>query len=169
MTTNMSRRPKIIIELTLTDKVIEILGWLALAILWTLTLLAFTDLPETIPTHYNGAGLVDNYGDKSTIFILPIIGTLIFVLMTILNRFPHIFNYPTIITAENAEKQYILATRLIRYLKFAIVVIFLVIALMTIWTTNNKSEGLGPWFLPLFLGLVFIPVIVFIIKSVKTK
>jgi len=165
----MEERPKVKIELSTIDKVIEVLGWLALITLWGLIVLNYSNLPETIPTHYNGLGQVDSYGNKTTIFMLPVIGTILFVGMSILNKYPHIFNYPTNITADNARQQYTNATRMIRYLKFAIALIFSLKVFKTLQTATGKSGGLGTWFLPLELGLIFIPAIFYLIKSFKMR
>jgi len=100
---------------------------------------------------------------------LPLIATVLFVGLTFLNKFPHIFNYPTNITPHNALRQYTNATRMIRYLKLVIVVIFGLIAFKTIQNGNGEANGLGIWVLPLTLGLIFIPLIYFVIKSFKTK
>ncbi len=163
----MEVRPKIKIERTPTDNILEIMGWVALAGLWILTLVNYSDLPDTIPTHFNGAGKVDNYGGKATLFMLPIIATLAYIGLTVLNNYPHIFNYPTKLTAENALRQYTSATRMIRYLKFVIVLVFSLIVFMTLRTAAGESEGLGAWFLPFTLGLIFIPLGIFVIQSFR--
>jgi hypothetical protein len=61
--------------------------------------------------------------------------------------------------------QYTNATKLVRYLKFSIVVIFGLIVLQTIRKVNGEADGLGEWFLSLTLGLIFIPMGYFIFKS----
>jgi uncharacterized membrane protein len=165
----MNTRPKLSITLMPIDKAIEMLGWLTFVTLWVLTVFNYSSLPDIIPTHFNAAGHADSYGSKGTIFILPIIGTIIFIGLSILNMFPQIFNYPTNITDENALRQYTNATRMIRYLKFAIALIFSVIVFMTSQAAEDKSKGLGIWFLPVMLALIFIPLVFFIIKLVKSK
>lgn len=164
----MNERPKIKLGLTTIDKTFEILGWISIFAIWVLTITNYTNLPDTIPIHYNGAGQADGFGGKGNILILPLIATVLFAGLTILNKFPHVFNYPTNITAENALRQYTNATRLIRYLKFIIVVIFGLIALQTIRNVNGQTNGPAFWFLPLTLGLIFIPLTYFVIKSFKT-
>ncbi len=165
----MSERPKLKLELTTFDKILEILGWASILVIWVLTITNYTNLPDTIPIHYNGAGQADGFGGKTTILTLPLIATVLFIGLTILNKFPHIFNYPTNITPDNALRQYTNATRLIRYLKFIIVVIFGLIALKTIQNANGQEDGLGIWFLPVTLGLIFIPMIYYIVKSFKRQ
>ena len=165
----MEERPKIKLELTAADKIFEIIGWLLIIVIWGLTIANYSNLPETIPTHYNGAGQADGFGGKATILTLPIIATILFIGLTVLNQFPHVFNYPTNITQDNAFRQYTNATRLIRYLKLVVVFIFVLIVYKTIQHANGKADGLGVWFLPLTMGLIFIPLIYFVSKSFKAK
>lgn len=151
--------------MTVTDKVIELIGWLLLLTIWVLTITSYSNLPDTIPMHYNAAGQIDGFGKKVQILTLPFVATVFFVGMIILNRFPHIFNYPTRINKDNALRQYTIMTRMTRYLKLAFVFIF---GLLTCKTIQN-SDGLGRWFLPLTMGLLLIPMTYFIIKSLKAK
>jgi hypothetical protein len=73
----------------------------------------------------------------------------------------------TKITEENSQRQYTIATRMYRFLKLAILVIFSSIVLFTYLTTIGVTNGLGFWFLPLTEGLLLIPAIIGIIKSLK--
>ena len=100
---------------------------------------------------------------------MPIISTFLFIGLTVLNKFPHAFNYPTNISEKNAYRHYTNATRLIRYLKLIIVFIFGLIAFKTIQTAEGKADGLGLWFLPLTMVLIFIPITYFTIKSFNEK
>jgi len=169
ITETMGERQKLKLELTTFDKILEILGWISILAILALTITNYTNLPDTIPIHYNDAGQADGFGGKATILTLPIIATVLFIGLTILNKFPHIFNYPTKKTHDNALRQYTNATILIRYLKLIIVVIFGLIAFKTIQNANGETDGLGRWFLPLTLGLIFIPLTYYIIKTLKTK
>src|ERR1700722_9506305 len=114
---NKSERPVIKIELTTADKMAEVIGVLVLVTFWAVTLFYYSKLPDTIPTHYNISGQADDHGSKTTILLLPVVGTILFLALTFVNRFPRSFNYPTPITAENAKSQYTTATRLLRYMK----------------------------------------------------
>ena len=162
-------RPKITLIPTTADKLVELLGWLILLALWGLTISHFSTLPDTIPTHFNASGEADGFGSKASIIGLPVIASLLFVGLTVLNRYPHIFNYPTAITEDNALRLYTLAMRMLRYLKLVLVLVFGGIEFMTIQHATRKAAGLGAWFLPLTLVLIFIPLIYFVIKSIKEK
>jgi uncharacterized membrane protein len=147
-------KPQLKIKLQTTDKFIECISWVALIFLWLIVIVSFKNLPNTIATHFNIAGTADNYGKKQMIFILPALATIIFAGLTILNNLPHLFNYPTTITNTNAYEQYTYATRLIRYLKLIVVVIFACIVFIII----NHASGitvLGSWFFALINNTYF--------------
>ena len=165
----MNKRPKIKLQLKQTDKILEIVGWVSVFGIWALTLTNYSILPEIIPIHFNGVGKADGFGNKTHIFVLPIISTLLFIGLTTLNKHPHIFNYPSQITKENAVDQYTNATRMMRVLKLVIVLLFGLIVFKTIQNVNGHAGGLGTWFLPLTMGMIFIPILYFLIKSLKQK
>ena len=164
-----SNRPKLKIRLTTIDKIVEISGWVLLVSLWLITSLSYSHLQAIIPIHYNASGNADGFGDKLNIFILPFITTILFVGLTILNKYPHLFNYPKEINASNALTQYTAATRLIRFLKLSIVVINQYTIIKTITSLNSKNSSLGNWFLPFTIGLIFIPIIYFIVRSYRKR
>ena len=163
----MSPRPKINIQLSGLDRIFESLSWLILGFMWVYTFLNYSSLPEKIPIHFNGSGVADDYGTKATIFLFTGIGTLIFIGLTILNKYPHSYNYLEKITEENALTKYTQATKMVRSLKLSITVILFFSVYEICLIANGKSEGFGLWFLPIALGLVLLPVIIFVIKSLK--
>ena len=165
----MNKRPRIKLQLNQTDKILEVVGWVSVFGIWALPLINYFDLPEIIPIHFNGAGKADGFGNKTHIFVLPIISTLLFIGLTILNKHPHIFNYPSQITKENAVHQYTNATRMMRVLKLVIVLLFGLIIFKTIENVNGNADGLGTWFLPFTIGLFISLTIYFLIISMKDK
>jgi uncharacterized membrane protein len=163
----MENRPKIKLHKTKIDQTIDVFTWLLLLFLCIYTIIEYSNLPNTIPIHFNSSGKADGFGNKSTILTIPIIVVFLTIMMSLVSKFPHQFNYPNKITPENALRQYKLATNLIRYLKLAIVFIFSLITVSTIWIANGKKTGLGVWFLPISVGIIFTLIILFIIQSKK--
>jgi uncharacterized membrane protein len=135
----MNKRPRIKPKLTAADKTFEVLGWSSTVALLTFTIISYANLADTIPIHYNGSGQADGFGRKENIFVLPSVATFLFIGLTILNNFPHVFNYPITITTDNAVRHYTNATRLLRALKLIIVVIFGWIVLKTVNNENGKK------------------------------
>lgn len=165
----MEQRPKIKPELTTSDRFLEALSVITLVGLWALVIYAFSVLPETIPIHFDFKGQPDDYGSKASILFLPILSTLLFVGLTIINRYPHIFNYPVKITEENALRQYANATRMIRLLKLIVLFVFLTIEFFVIQTALGASAGLAIWFLPFTLTIIYLPMGYYIVRSYRQK
>jgi len=155
-------------HLTKADKFIEILGWALVFTVWFFTIASYSGLPETIPIHYSFSGEADAFGGKGNIFTSPLVATIFFTGLTILNKFPKLFNYPNNISSEDARRLYRNASRLIRYLKLFLVIIFGLGSFQTIRIAIGQSSELGVWFLPLTLGLIFLPIIYFLIKGSRT-
>ena len=130
----MHTRPRLEIVCTGLDRTLEWVGRVVLLAMWTMTALFFVKLPDIIPIHYNAAGDPDGYGAKWTFLILPILATGIYLGLTRLNKSPHLFNYSTDITQENALEHYTRATRMLRFVKVSIVVVFSLVMLLTYFT-----------------------------------
>ena len=165
----METRPKIKLQLSFFDRALETAGLIGLVILWGLTTFAYFNLPNTIPIHFGISGKPDNYGSKATLYVMPVLGTIIFYGLTILNKHPDIFNYMMPITEENAPRQYGYATRTLRFLKCSIMVTLNLVVLFAFLNVIGKIEGIGAWFLPFILGLILIPTAYYIFKALKTK
>jgi uncharacterized membrane protein len=165
----MEKRPFLKVELSTSDKMIELAGWFCLACLWIICLAAYDELPEIIPTHFNISMEVNDYGSKMTILFLPVIATLAFLGLTELNRHPHIFNFPVKITSENALYQYTNATRMLRCLKLIIAFVSGLAVLLIYQAASGKTEWMGSWLMMVVLGVIILPLIYFIIKALNRR
>ncbi|MBK9486965.1 MAG: DUF1648 domain-containing protein [Chitinophagaceae bacterium] len=165
----MEARPKIKINLTQFDKVLEIGGIILLVIMWTLAAFNYYQSSDTVPIHFNLSGQPDGYGSKMTHLLLPIIPTLIYFGLMQLNKYPHIFNYMTKITEENAKRQYTIATRMIRILKISLVLIFTIDILSALLMTFGVVNGLGAWSFPVTILILAVPTLYLIFQSLNKK
>jgi uncharacterized membrane protein len=143
-------------------------NWCA-ATLWLASIYAYLALPEIIPVHFSTSGKADGFGDKGTILLIPVIGTILFTMITRLARYPQSFNYVVPITEKNAAGQYRIAVNMLLYLRFAFMIIFLAIVLLTVLTANGFADGVGNLFLPLTLSLIFLPMAWFLVRSVRSR
>ena len=163
-------RPKINLKLTLIDWVLEAICLLSIVGIWLLTLVYYRELPEIIPIHYNLTGDVDSFGRKVNLLSLPSISTIIYLGLTILNKYPHTFNYPKSFTKENAREMYRATSQIMRLLKLVSILIFGMIILETIQTVNGNSDELKIWFTfsPFIFSLIPLIYILYFAKN-KTK
>jgi uncharacterized membrane protein len=164
-----SERPKINPPLFVFDIVLE--GLAAVAIIYMLVQLIMTwpTLPEQVPTHFNSSGLTDDWGSKSSMLILPMVALVMYVGLTVLSRFPHIFNFPVPLTEHNAVRQYHLAKSLLSFIKLDVLAIFLYIQSFTIRTAMGEAAGLGIWFIGYTMGGTFIPIIIYFVLASRAK
>ena len=160
-------RPKIKIELDAYDWVLEGIGFLCVLLMIGLPLYYFKDLPEIIPMHFNASGNPDDFSSKNTLLVIPLIGSLLYVGLLILSRYPHIFNYPREITEENVMRQYRMATRLVRILNTVLAGSILFVTHGIIQTSLEKKAGLGSLFIPLVLVLVFGTIAIYLYRTLK--
>lgn len=162
-------RPVLKLELGPADLILEILAILSLLGFLGFTLYYSSRLPATIPTHFNGSGAPDEYGSKSTLWMLPVIAMVVYTILTLVSRIPEKFNYPVTITAANARRQYLLSMRLLRYLKLTVILMLFFISYKTVMVALGHAGGLGIWFLPLFLVVIPVPVIIYFILALRNR
>jgi hypothetical protein len=100
----------------------------------------------------------------STLFLaICIIATLLFVGLSIIMGYPHRFNYPVRICEHNAHRQFQLAVRFLRIIRFLLLVLFLFVGMLI--HTNKEHSSL--WAVILVVLLLVVPLIVYIHKSIR--
>jgi uncharacterized membrane protein len=112
-------------------------------------------LPERIPIHFNFAGQPDAWGKPTMLPIMPVVALVLYLLLTVLARFPSIFNYPVEVTAENRPWLEALALDMIAWIKMEMVCLFAWIQWSTIEVARQGRGGLSPALLPVFLVTLF--------------
>ncbi len=162
-------RPKIKIETDTSDRITEVLSIISLVILVIVVAFYYSGLPDSVPVHYDLKGVPDRYGNKSTLLILPAVGIILYLGLTIITRFPHAFNYPVKITTDNARKQYTIAIRMLRIVKFMVIVMFTIITYTSIKTAIGEYNGLGAWLIPLFMVAITLVIGYYLLMAIKSK
>lgn len=159
-------RPKIKVPLEGLDIVLDILSATILVLLIAYTIISYSELPDTIPSHFNIKGEVDGYSNKSMLWLLPAFAIVLFFGLYIMNRFPHLHNYMVNITEENALKNYRFSTRIVRFANLFVMFIFGVIAFSIVETSKGNTSNIEIWFLPLVIGIsIALPIIIFIYQK----
>lgn len=161
------KRPKIIVPQNSIDLWIDRFSFLLFFIIWLSVFVYYPDLPDEIPTHFNGRGQADAFGSKQSIWILMGVFSSIFIGIYILNKYPHLHNYTVKITEENALKNYRFSTRVLRVVNF-LNLLLLAYILKTMMTPNEKqSTAFGGWFLPTTMIGSLVLIIYIFVKANK--
>lgn len=147
-------RPKIRQPYSQPERLLQIVTLIILVGLIGLTVFSMIGLPGRIPSHFGVDGHPDGWSGKGSLLFLPILAVLFYTGLTLLERFPWIYNYPVEITEQNAAAQYKLSRLLLEWGKFAIITVFLYIQWQTARVAKGLSGGIGPWFLPVFLVVI---------------
>ena len=162
-------RPVLHLPRTPFEKLLEALTALGVITVIAMAIWGYFTLPAIIPTHYGLSGMPTAYGGKGPLLIVPIICICVAVLMTFVNRYPHLYNYPWPITAENAPRQYALARLLMHWITLEIVCMCCGLE----WIFIQAAQGTPPDFLllfiPAFLLAVIMTVILYFLAAARAR
>lgn len=148
-------RPILDVPYSTQDLALEAVALVGFLLTIGLTVLFWSALPPLVPTHFGVTGEVDAWGDKRTILILPSVSLILYLMFTFACRYPHRFNYPWPITAQNARQQYRLACSLLAWFKAEVILLFSFMEWTTIRTALGQVKGLGVAFIPVVLLIMF--------------
>lgn len=163
------QKPKINPPLRRIDYILEALAAVCLLYAVVQIIVVYPQLSESVPIHFDMQGTVDGWGKKSTILLYPLISLFIFSGMTVLNRYPHLFNYPVPITESNAEKQYQLAKSLVSALKFTVTGMLLYTQIRSVSVAKEMATGMGASFTIIVLIGTLLPVVIYFILAARWK
>jgi len=146
-------------------KTLFYVGLILLAGLWIYTYEAISGsqpLPARIPTHFDAAGNINGW-------LLPTLGTGLFVLMTLVAFFPQSFNFPVRPTPATRPQLEALALDMIAWLRAEIAGLFLWIQYMIIASVRAGASRFSPLFLPVVLLFVFGTIIAHIVAMIRVR
>lgn len=129
-------------------------GSIALAAASAITMvLLYPSLPERIPTHFNALGQPDGWGSRSEAIMLTVIFVAMVTGLSVLSRYPRIFNYPAAVIEENAQRMYRAGEQMIVGTTAGCAIIFTG-TLLSMVTPVNSSVVILPGVLVLVVSLV---------------
>ena len=119
---------------------LEICAVLILVFIWGFVIFFFKDLPEVIPVHFGGDGKADGFGSKNSIWMLPILATMIFLLFYYLSRNSdsQLLNLP-----KNVKTNPIVSRLIVQILCLTIISMFAAITYGSVLTAIDEVGGLN--------------------------
>lgn len=161
-------RPKPVLTYTRLMAAADVVAGLAIAVTVLLLARAWMDLPDRIPVHFGPKGQPDGWGGKGTLLIGPITAIASVVLLAIVNRSPHTFNYPIRLTAENAQRQYTIARELMAQMRAWMAILGAALALMQVQAA--RVGVLTPTMITSVLGFgIGAPIVLLIVYFRRAK
>src|SRR6478735_1832289 len=105
-------------------KTVEMVALCMVVFGWAVTanaVLGRNPLPAKIPTHFNAAGQPDGWGTPGMLWLVPVVGTVIYLLMTLAARYPAAFHFPMRATVSARRKLEAIAISMISWLKVEVI------------------------------------------------
>jgi len=127
-------------------------------------IVAWNNIPDQIPGHFDASGQVTRWDSKISLIIVPIIAAVLFAGISILERFPQIWNTGVRVTEENKFRVYKILKGLITSIKFLIVAAFAAITVI-----QSLAQQLPIWFLPVFIAPILLTIVFHIIWLVRAR
>ena len=164
-----SERPILNLPFSPLETILDRLGLAGVLLGIAVLTATWPDLPQRVPTHFGASGAPNAWGGKTSLLIGPIVALVIYIGLTLLARYPHLYNYPKRLSADNAERMYRLGRGLIIWLKTEIVWLFTWLSWATINVALGHAAGLGPWPIYVALGIIYGTTTWYAIALFRTK
>ncbi|MDF2483898.1 MAG: hypothetical protein K0R46_66 [Herbinix sp.] len=150
---NLDRKDKL--PSTRFHKVIEITTLVILMTMVIYPIIVWGTLPAKLPMHYNALGEIDRWGSKLELIIMPVIGVLMYGLMTLVSAYPSTWNIPVTVTRENRIRVYQCTKSMLVLMKLEIIVIFAYLEYMILHLQALASSFLGVVIVVVFGTIIF--------------
>lgn len=140
-------------------KTLELIGLLALAALCWITWAALygpNRLPaDRVPTHFDAAGNPNAWGSPTGMILMPLMAGALYLLMSVVARFPGAFHYPVRTTAQNVARLQSITLDMVAWLKVQLVCLFAVLQWAFLQAARSGSGRLFPLILPFFIAVIW--------------
>ncbi len=135
---------------------------------WILPIMYYGELPDEIPMHFNAQGEADSWGAKHTLFILPGITSILYIILTAVSRISPASAYSSTlvpITKENEAIQHRLQAEQIRIIKFFTVLLLTHITWGIVRISREGGSHLSNWAVVLYLVAIVVTIIYYYRKA----
>ena len=146
------------------DIFIEVICLVCLISITTLLVVLWSGLPAQLPAHFNAAGEIYRMGDKGGLIFLVVINWVLYAFITVLERFPQIWNTGVAVTEENKGRVYRVLKSMIGTVKLICVLDFTYMAWKMI-----QGQSLPAAFTLVVLAAVFGSIIFFLIRLFRVR
>lgn len=103
-------------------------------------------LPDRIPIHFDLHGQPNGWGSPASLPLLPAIAVGVFLLLTVIARFPETFNYPVAVTDANRQRLQALTMDLLAWMRMEVSCLFAAIQWISIQAAHHPQGGFSPRF-----------------------
>lgn len=120
---------------------------------WCYVIIEYGNLPETIAVHFDGAGNPDGYNDKNSIWLAPILFSLLSIGLIIGAKYPEHINFPYKKLSEKDKKKGS-KTALLSSLLLSTILVLIVHSMIKTSIGFNAENNPMYWVVPVIICLV---------------
>ncbi len=115
----------------------------------------YSRLPERIATHFNAEGVANGFGARGTLWVLVGIACLLYATLSVINFVPGVVNLKRPLAPEREKVVLGEAMAMVGWVKVEVCWMFAYLCLAMVRNGMGMQVGLGRWFLPVTLVVVF--------------
>lgn len=144
---------------TWLDRLLTLLGLLALLCTTLYVVFRWETIPAEVPTHFNAAGEIDAAGGKASLLVPLVIGWALYGFLSLIEAIPAVWNTGVEVTPENREAVLQIIKTMLSFLKTELALWFSYLVLC-----SARCCPIGILATPFFLILVFGTIIVTLVQ-----
>jgi uncharacterized membrane protein len=115
----------------------------------------YSRLPERIATHFNAEGVANGVGAKSILWVLVGVAVLLYVTLTMIEGLSRVVRLQRPLALEREKVVLAESMAMVGWVKVVICWMFAYLCLAMVRNGMGLQVGLGAWFLPVTLVVVF--------------
>jgi uncharacterized membrane protein len=146
----------------------EGLSLLLVIFMFAMVAVHWSQFPDRVPTHFSFSGKPNGWRGKGLLLILPSIAAIVWIVITVSQRYQRLINVPFTIDRDSPEVQSVLRSMMIAE-KTTVALLFAWLMRGIVRTALGRAEGIGQGFLPLALALIFVPLTAYSIKLLRLR
>ena len=137
------------IKNSLADIIMEVLGQVMLIGTPLYLVIRWPSIPDKLPMHYNFAGEIDRWGGKGEILFLVVMVWILYLMISLVEHFPSVWNTGVQVTLENRMRVYRTLKYMVKTLKLAMTLVFTFLIFNTV-----AGTPLPGWFTVVYVILI---------------
>lgn len=157
------------IPLTLADKVIEVLGIVALVWLWLETVYFQQLGQEQVTADFSFFENPSEYWASQMTYAVPFVATVFYLSISWNNYFNRDIDHLVDASFEKKKALIAINRRIWRWVKLNVIIIFLMIEYFSFHTGSDFGSGVPNWMILFFPLVLFSPLVYFFIEYSKSQ
>ncbi|WP_199246438.1 DUF1648 domain-containing protein [[Phormidium] sp. ETS-05] len=151
------------------EMALEIIAVIAIVANVLLVIRYWSELPATVPMHFNIKGEADLFGPKVTIWIGTAIAIACYILMTFIAKSPDNWNYPVPLNPANADIQYKIGMDMLIWMKAEMMVMLAFIEWQVIRVAVGKAETVNVIGVFAILAVLIATSVYYLLQAMSNK